>query len=179
MKDFETIVVDDGSTDETAEIVKRCYPEVAYHYQVNQGQAAARNKGVSLARGEYVAFCDHDDVWNERHLEKLSGCIESHPNTGMVFDNAEYFGDGVGQQFAVGGQLLLSPEGPGAAPIGPVVHFRRSRRGHGFPSLRTVSPVGAGPWPRRGAAFTGRGRPGEGHFVRPGLPVRSTGASAT
>ena len=92
---LEVIVVDDGSTDDTGDVVSHCYPEIVYCHQSNHGQAAARNKGASLARGDYVAFCDHDDVWNERHLERLFDCFTSHPKSGMVFDNALCFRHGV------------------------------------------------------------------------------------
>jgi len=92
-RDFELIVVDDGSTDDTAQVVRSYERQVDYWYQDNLGPAAARNKGVSLARGEYIAFCDHDDVWNERHLEVLSHCFSSHPASALAFDNAEYFGE--------------------------------------------------------------------------------------
>jgi glycosyltransferase involved in cell wall biosynthesis len=108
LREFETIVVDDGSTDDTEHLIKRFYPEVVYQRQSNQGQASARNRGVALARGEYVAFCDHDDIWNARHLEKLAGCIASHPGTGMVFDNAEYFGEGVGAKLCLPAKVSRS-----------------------------------------------------------------------
>jgi glycosyltransferase involved in cell wall biosynthesis len=94
-KNFETIVVDDGSTDETAEVVKRYDPSAHYIRQANQGPAASRNTGVRVARGEFIAFCDHDDIWNERHLEALLGCFADHPSAAMVFDNTEYFGLGI------------------------------------------------------------------------------------
>jgi glycosyltransferase involved in cell wall biosynthesis len=92
-KNYELIVIDDGSTDDTAEIVKSGYPQARYLYQPNRGPAAARNQGVRLAHGEYIAFCDHDDVWNERHLQVLLHCFSSHPGSALVFDNAEFFGE--------------------------------------------------------------------------------------
>jgi glycosyltransferase involved in cell wall biosynthesis len=94
VKDFEVIVVDDGSADDTAEVV-RTYGRVRYEHQPNQGPAAARNKGVKLARGELIAFCDHDDVWNERHLENMLRCLNAHPTAAMCFGDAEYFGKDV------------------------------------------------------------------------------------
>ena len=89
------ILIDDGSTNDTARLIKSYDPRVVYCYQSNQGPAAAGNKGVRLARGDYIAFCDHDDVWDDRHLERLMDCFTSYPDTIMAFDNAEYFGTGV------------------------------------------------------------------------------------
>jgi glycosyltransferase involved in cell wall biosynthesis len=97
-KDFEIIVVDDGSKDNTGDVVATYDPTIHYLQQTNQGPAAARNKGVSLAQGEFIAFCDHDDIWNERHLEKLLGCFTTHPSAAMVFDDAQYYGDGIAEE---------------------------------------------------------------------------------
>jgi len=59
----EVIVVDDGSTDDSAEMVKRCFPEVVYIYQDNCGVSSARNKGIAKSRSEWITFLDSDDEW--------------------------------------------------------------------------------------------------------------------
>jgi glycosyltransferase involved in cell wall biosynthesis len=73
---FEVIVVDDGSTDETREAVERVIEQqhsnskrVRYFFQPNQGQSAARNKGVDAALGQWLGFLDSDDVWLPEKLE--------------------------------------------------------------------------------------------------------------
>ncbi len=60
---FEVIVVDDGSTDDTADIIKNHYPQTRYFFQNNQGVSAARNLGIENANGEWLAFLDSDDEW--------------------------------------------------------------------------------------------------------------------
>ncbi len=93
--DFELIVVDDGSTDDTAAVVQRAYPSAQYIFQPNRGPAAARNAGAASAQGEYIAFCDHDDLWNPEHLQTLLDTFTAYPQTALAFDNAEYIGVGV------------------------------------------------------------------------------------
>src|SRR5437588_5735159 len=61
-RSFELIVVDDGSVDDTAKIVQ-AMAGVRYFHQSNQGVATARNKGLAVAKGEYIAFLDADDLW--------------------------------------------------------------------------------------------------------------------
>lgn len=70
-KDFELIIVDDGSSDNTCEVVKGFNDDrIVYVHQENAGACVARNNGIDHARGEYIAFQDSDDVWHEDKLEK-------------------------------------------------------------------------------------------------------------
>ena len=74
--DLEVVIVDDGSTDNTLEIISACADDrVRLYTQANSGSAAARNKGVQEARGEWIAFIDADDIWAPEKLEKqLTTC---------------------------------------------------------------------------------------------------------
>ena len=66
----EIIVVDDGSHDGTPELVRRNYPQARLIVQSNAGVSAARNRGISSATGEWIAFLDSDDAWLPRKLER-------------------------------------------------------------------------------------------------------------
>jgi glycosyltransferase involved in cell wall biosynthesis len=77
--DFELIVVDDGSSDGTDEIVKSIAdPRVSYHYKENEERAVARNTGTSLSSGRYITFFDSDDVLYENHLAIALELIERY-----------------------------------------------------------------------------------------------------
>lgn len=78
-KPHEIIVVDDGSTDETAKLIKQCYTgSVRYVYQSNSGVSRARNRGVSCAQGNWIAFLDSDDEWlPEKLLRQISSLSEN------------------------------------------------------------------------------------------------------
>lgn len=89
-QDFELIVVDDGSTDETREIVAPFGPRVRFIYQENRGPSAARNLGVRHARAEWISFQDSDDLCAPNHLELLYGYARCYAERGMVFANGAY-----------------------------------------------------------------------------------------
>ncbi|MDG2113213.1 MAG: glycosyltransferase family A protein, partial [Actinomycetota bacterium] len=73
----ELIIVDDGSTDDTAKIVTELAGNNRYVHQDNAGGASARNRGVAEASTEWVAFLDSDDVWLPNHLELIAAAIEA------------------------------------------------------------------------------------------------------
>lgn len=84
-RDFELLVVDDGSTDNTETIVRQSKGPLTYHRQENQGAGAARNAGVASARGEWIAFMDADDIWETDKLAKQIEYLQTHPNVSFVY----------------------------------------------------------------------------------------------
>lgn len=76
---YEVIIVDDGSTDNTVELIKvRKEPNIVLFQQQNAGPAVARNKGVELAKGKYVAFMDADDYWKDGYIQKTVDFLNQH-----------------------------------------------------------------------------------------------------
>jgi glycosyltransferase involved in cell wall biosynthesis len=82
--DWELIVVDDGSTDDTVALIEGCDPRLKLIRQENQGTAGARNVGLSASAGSYVAFLDSDDEWLPHHLELCVGFLEAFPEEQFV-----------------------------------------------------------------------------------------------
>src|SRR2546427_4839219 len=82
--DIELIVVDDASTDDTARLALR-FPTARYFRRAeNGGQAAARNDGARLAKGEFLAFLDQDDMWEPIFLQETLAVLSAHPNAAVV-----------------------------------------------------------------------------------------------
>jgi hypothetical protein len=86
---LELIVVDDGSTDRTEEIIRGLPADIRYFKQKNEGAASARSRGIRDASGEFVAFLDVDDLWPENNLHVLVNEILREPDIGVIHGYAQ------------------------------------------------------------------------------------------
>ncbi|MFM6419640.1 glycosyltransferase family 2 protein, partial [Planktothrix sp.] len=84
-QDYEIIVIDDGSMDQTCQVLESYQNQIRYFYQQNQGSAVARNLGIEQAQGEFIAFLDADDFWilPEKLAEQVN-LFEQQPSLGSV-----------------------------------------------------------------------------------------------
>ncbi|MFS8117396.1 MAG: glycosyltransferase family 2 protein, partial [Microcoleus sp.] len=81
---WEIIVVDDGSTDETHQVLQPYLDKIRYIYQENRGVAAARNRGIQEAKGEFIAFLDQDDFFLPDKLAAQIALFRQQPSLGIV-----------------------------------------------------------------------------------------------
>lgn len=88
---LDIIVINDGSTDKSAQIAKS-YP-VRYSFQAHSGLGAALNHGIKLARGDYFSFLDADDLWVKTKLSRQLACFKNDPTLDMVFGKVTEFKD--------------------------------------------------------------------------------------
>jgi glycosyltransferase involved in cell wall biosynthesis len=117
-RDFELIVVDDGSTDDSVAIIRGVAdPRIRIIAQANAGPGRARNAGIEVARHDWIAFLDADDIWLPDHLAELDLIRTCHPDAGMI-----------GTAFVVGdrdGACVLPPRS--GHPIGEIGYFDGAR----------------------------------------------------
>ncbi len=91
----EIILVDDGSTDETEQLIKQNYPQVSYHKQENRGVSAARNQAIKQARGDWFALLDSDDAWLPEKLEKQLSLLAQQPEFKLIHSDEIWVRNGV------------------------------------------------------------------------------------
>jgi len=96
-RDFEHIVIDDGSSDGTADILQSFGERITYVRQENRGAHAAINRGIRMSSGEYIGIVDSDDAWLPGKLERQVAVLDANPEAGMVYSLA-YFIDSEGNR---------------------------------------------------------------------------------
>jgi len=101
-KNWEIIIIDDGSTDTTQEILKKFQEQnknvICIKHDKNKGVTAARNTGLHEAKGDYIAFLDSDDVWLPQKLEKQLEVFNRSPDIGLVYTGALFINEKGGEQ---------------------------------------------------------------------------------
>ncbi|MBX2998551.1 MAG: glycosyltransferase [Caldilineaceae bacterium] len=113
-KDYEIIVVDDGSTDETPAVAQSFGSAIRYIRQENQGLAGARNTGIRHANGDYVALLDSDDRWSPDFLRTMMSLVEQNPE-GVVYYAGWRFIDANGKDL---------PQAPSSRVVAPSAMYR-------------------------------------------------------
>src|SRR5690606_4258640 len=83
--DHEIIVINDGSPDDTAAVLAPYRDRIRYVEQANAGQAAARNRGIGMARGRYVALLDDDDAWPADKLKWQVAALDAEPEAVLAY----------------------------------------------------------------------------------------------
>jgi glycosyltransferase involved in cell wall biosynthesis len=122
-RNWELIIIDDGSTDDTALVVMplvRSDPRITYCYHANQGLARSRNVGIALAKGRYTTFLDSDDEYREEHLSVRIRTMGQHPELALIYGGIEYVGP-VANQYV-----------PDAGRPGKKIHLRDCYAGGTF-----------------------------------------------
>ncbi|MEA2006366.1 MAG: glycosyltransferase [Acidobacteriota bacterium] len=93
--EIEILIVDDGSSDETKEVVKEFSPRVKYYYQTHKGVSSARNKGLELAKGNLIAYLDSDDLWKNDKLRIQMNFMNAFPRAVVCYTEEIWIRRGV------------------------------------------------------------------------------------
>ncbi|MDR0567350.1 MAG: FkbM family methyltransferase [Prevotellaceae bacterium] len=143
-RDFELLLMDDGSTDSTAEIVKSIQDERIRYERCPHDFVGTFNRGLSVARGKYIALIDHDDLMTPERLQMQHDYLESHPDVAACGGGMQTFGASSEKMYAAEKYqdimlaFLLRRRGPVFNPTGffrrDVInrHSIRYRRGYAF-----------------------------------------------
>jgi glycosyltransferase involved in cell wall biosynthesis len=107
--DYEIIVVDDGSTDDTPIIAQQFQDAIHYIRQTNQGLSAARNTAIRKAQADIIALLDSDDLWEPQFLEKMVAHLNNHPEAAAVYCGFQYV-DAAGQPVGQPSCKVVLPE---------------------------------------------------------------------
>ena len=103
---LEIIIVDDGSTDETAELVPTLGQDIQYTFQANSGPGAARNTGLTMAQGDLITFLDVDDLWPPEKLHTQVRYLKDDPSVDVVLGKTQF----IRLPGAIG--IDMQPDGP-------------------------------------------------------------------
>jgi glycosyltransferase involved in cell wall biosynthesis len=117
--DFELIVVDDASTDATRHLVEGFLDDervTLVTRDVNGGQSAARNTGITRARGTFVCFLDSDDLWLPAYLEMMAKTLETTPHAAVAYTDAWVLYDGLGRILR---RTAMEAYRPSVTPVDP------------------------------------------------------------
>jgi glycosyltransferase involved in cell wall biosynthesis len=87
---IELIIIDDGSVDNSSDIA-RSFRDIRYYHQMNQGVAVARNAGITVSHGEFIAFLDQDDIWTHNKLNVQIDYMLTHTEVSVVFSKQRLF----------------------------------------------------------------------------------------
>lgn len=108
-RDYEIVVVNDGSTDDTSEVASHFDGQIVYIFQENLGLAGARNTAIKNARGEFIALLDSDDVWLPEFLDKTVAVLSNNPKASMVYTGNCYI-DLNGNEIGVQNTKVVPPD---------------------------------------------------------------------
>ncbi|MBN2372768.1 glycosyltransferase [bacterium] len=92
---FELIVIDDGSTDQTESVIKQYKNRLRYVFQPHRGASAARNLGLEISVGKYIAYLDSDDLWDRRKLSIQSRFLDQNPDYCLCYTNEIWLRNGI------------------------------------------------------------------------------------